>query len=368
VERIQQLVSQRICHGRDSIEKAMAVSSTGSREAPQKGDPPELIEFHSFSCGGVSQDYHIKLRSLALQWNPSTVIAIQRFLGRLRKESKNKAVRVFHQQLDDMMSPQVAQDSEDRVNDEGEMSSIATSVSVKAVVEIDSLTICLNKEHQHRRLLEVTLAACSLELESSDEGLRLGGRLGDFNAWDPDNYESRASSDRVTLSQQNRSVLKVAATSETRVPPKRPVFLEVNYRTFKKKPVSAESASEVPAWVQSHVAETGDIDDCLSLSVAALQFTYLRERTEEILDYLSNGLPGKGMGATSRAAKGFLKKRILTKSFLELHVDSPQVLIPQHEAVADGITLKLGMYSLASFRFADQMLMLSLIISCRQAM
>jgi hypothetical protein len=272
-----------------------------------------------------------------------------------------------------MMSPQVAQDSEDRVYDEEDMSLIETSVSVKAVVEVDSLTICLNKEHQHRRLLEVTLTACRLELESSDEGLRLGGQLGDLNAWDPDNYESRASSDRVTLLQQNRSVLKVAATSEgfsagngsTRVPPKRDVFLEVNYRTFKKKSVPAES---VPAWVQFHVAETGDIDDYLSLSVAALQFTYLRERTEEILDYLSNGLPGKGMGATSRAAKGFLKKRILTKSFLELHVDSPQVLIPQHEAVADGITLKLGMYSLASFRFADQMLMLSLIISCRQAM
>jgi hypothetical protein len=376
VGRIQQLVSERICHGRDSFEKPIAVSSTGSREAHQKGDPSELIEFHSFSCGGVSQDYHLKLRSLALQWNPSTVIAIQRFLGRLQKESKNKAVRVFRQQLDDIISPQVAQDSEDQVNDGGEMASIETSVSVKAVVEVDSLTICLNKEHQHRRLLEVTLAACSLELESSDEGLRLGGRLGDFNAWDPDNYESRASSDPVTLSHQNRSVLKVAATREefsagndsTRVPPKRHAFLEVHYRTFKKKPVPAESASEVPAWVQSHIAETGDIDDYLSLSVAALQVTYLRERTEEILDYLSNGLPGKGMGATSRAAKGFLKNRILTKSFLELHVDSPQVLIPQHEAVADGITLKLGEYFLASFRFADQILTLSLIISCHQAM
>jgi hypothetical protein len=57
---------------------------------------------------------------------------------------------------------------------------------------------------------------------------------------------------------------------------------------------------------------------------------------------LSNGLPGKGMGATSRAAKGFLSKRIVTKSFLELHVVSPQVLVPQHEAAARGLELKLG--------------------------
>jgi hypothetical protein len=59
---------------------------------------------------------------------------------------------------------------------------------------------------------------------------------------------------------------------------------------------------------------------------------------------LSNGLPGKGMGVTSRAAKGFLKKRILTKSFLELHVNSPQVFVPQHEVSEDGIALKLGKF------------------------
>ena len=41
-----------------------------------------------------------------------------------------------------------------------------------------------------------------------------------------------------------------------------------------------------------------------------VRFTYLKERTDELLDYLSNGLPGKGMGATSRAAKGFSSERI----------------------------------------------------------
>ena len=99
---------------------------------------------------------------------------------------------------------------------------------------------------------------------------------------------------------------------------------------------------DVPLWVQSHLAGTSNIDDYLSMSVASLEVIYLRERTEEILDYLSNGLPGKGMGATSRAAKGFLSKRIQTKSFLELHIDSPQVIVPQHENSDKGFALKLG--------------------------
>jgi hypothetical protein len=119
-------------------------------------------------------------------------------------------------------------------------------------------------------------------------------------------------------------------------------FLEVRYKTFKKKLQEELLDQQIPSWVQSHMSETGDIDDFLSLTVAALQFTYLKERTDELMDYLSNGLPGKGMGATSRAAKGFLTKRILTRSFLEFHVDSPQVLLPQHESVLDGIALKLG--------------------------
>jgi hypothetical protein len=31
---------------------------------------------------------------------------------------------------------------------------------------------------------------------------------------------------------------------------------------------------------------------------------------EGLMDYLSNGMPGKGMGATSQAAKDFLKSRV----------------------------------------------------------
>ena len=106
------------------------------------------------------------------------------------------------------------------------------------------------------------------------------------------------------------------------------------------------------------VYKNGLIDEFLSLSVGSVKFTLLRERTEELLDYLSNGLPGKGMGMTSKAAKGFLTKRILTKSFLELNVDSPEVYVPQHETLSDSILLKLGkqhhrVFSVVIFAFAQ---------------
>jgi hypothetical protein len=84
------------------------------------------------------------------------------------------------------------------------------------------------------------------------------------------------------------------------------------------------------------------IDDYLWVSVAALRFNFIRERAEEILDYLSNGLPGKGMGATSRAAKGFINKRIQTSSYLELNIEAPQMYIPQHEKAGRGVLVRLG--------------------------
>jgi hypothetical protein len=311
---------------------------------------PELIKITCLFSAKGFQNYKVKLGSLAVQWNPSTIIAIQRFLGRLRKESKTKAVQVFDQQLDDLIASKSTDSTEDGPVTQTDSTVTEHTSTVRANVEIDSLTVCLNKEHQHRRLLELTFSSCQVQLDSSENGLRVDGQLGDLCAWDSDNYNVN-SLDGVAILPQNRSVLKVISSVESQVQestrpditPNRSPFLEVHYRTFKKKLPGTDLQTEVPTWVQSHVSETGDIDDFLSLTVAALQFTYLRERTEEILDYLSNGLPGKGMGATSRAAKGFLTKRILTKSFLELRVDSPQVIVPQHESIYDSIALKLGM-------------------------
>ena len=48
------------------------------------------------------------------------------------------------------------------------------------------------------------------------------------------------------------------------------------------------------------------------------------------------------MGATSRAAKGFFNKRIKTRSFLDLAVDSPQIYVPQNHTLDRGITFRLG--------------------------
>ena len=336
--------------------QAFVECASAGKERQVNFESFELIEIGCVLSLNKFQDYKVRLRSFALQWNPSTIIAIQRFLGRLWKDSRTKAIQVFHEQSDDLIPQSSNETIEDATEAQFESSTNEHSVTIRATVEVDSLTLCLNKEHQRRRLLELTFSSCQIQLDSSELGLSVDGHLGDLNAWDSDNY-SGIDYELRSIIPENRSVLKVISTATSQANKattpdsraSRSPFLEVHYKTFKRKFKEALPQQKVPNWVDSHVAESGDIDDFLSLTIAALQFTYLRERTEEILDYLSNGLPGKGMGATSRAAKGFLTKRILTKSFLELQIDSPQFVVPQHGAVSDSLALQLGMYTFCFF-------------------
>eukprot|EP00957_Ditylum_brightwellii_P194061 14779347-Ditylum_brightwellii.AAC.1 len=64
-----------------------------------KSDPSSLIsdltgkdwiEIRHNSFHDCHDDYDFNLQSFILQWNPSTVIAFQRFLGRFKKEAKSK--------------------------------------------------------------------------------------------------------------------------------------------------------------------------------------------------------------------------------------------------------------------------------------
>ena len=303
-------------------------------EEETNNSSPGLIEV-SCNFTDTHQEYDVRFRPFAVQWNPSTVIAVQRFLGRLRKESKTIAVQVFHQKIDDMLSG--------AKNEEAMKTSLETPSAkpeVRAKIHIDSLTVCLNKEHQYRRLLELTFSTCEVQMISSDHGMLIDAKLADLAAFDMDGCFQDADEESF-VSKENRKVLSVLAERNT---VENGQFIHFVYKTFTDH-AKYVSTTDVPDWVLSHVESRNDIDDFLSVTMASTRFTYLKERTEELLDYLSNGLPGKGMGATSRAAKGFISRRIQTKSFLQVQINSPQIYIPQHAMAKQGLALKIGTYS-----------------------
>jgi hypothetical protein len=288
---------------------------------------PAVLEYHGFLVDGVKREHALDINSFSMQWNPSTVIALQRFLGRLMKEVRKRSK--------DLES----RDASPLQNSAGDSTSQLSHVStpLEAVFSIGMLSICLNKEHQNRRLLRVALAGTKISMTvDRNKNFTYVGRVEDVEAWDEDNYKRRA------ILEEHRAHLKVLGKS---VSPQQaaPAFFQVRYSKF-----SFGSTTEPPSWVMEKLNQE-NIDDYLNISVGAVQVTYLRERTEELIDYLSNGLPGKGMGATSKAAKVFINRRMQTRSFLDLTVAAPQLRIPQSADAENGLLLRLGDFQLRTW-------------------
>ena len=335
-------------------------------EMNQSLSEKNLFEIRHTSSVDLRHDYYFKIRDIVVQWNPSMVIALQRFLGRLRKEAKTRILlprTSGNSSLEEQRESSIPSETKESSN---EVSCLQEST--KATFEIDSLTLCLNKEHQNRRLLQITLSQSSVAIER-DMYLQLDvhGCIGDLNVWDADGDRI----DQHPLCHSNRLVVGVlhdplvdeeSCSSMSSNGESSDRFLSFRYhsQTHSKlrrdklilNGVTNHSYLSLPEWVIGLVGEGASIDtvdDCLSLKIATIRFNYIRERTGEMMDYLSNGLPGKGMGATSKAAQGFITKRIQTRSFLDISVNSPQLFLPQHRGDENGVILCLGDVCLKSW-------------------
>jgi hypothetical protein len=317
----------------------------------QPFDDFNLIEFHQIISATHDHTYKLCVREVALHWNPSMAIALQRFLGRLKKRAKEKEVMSHWKMQSDNSHHVVSQTG-------------VLTRSKTAECQIDALTLCLNKEHQHRRLLQVTTSNLFMSFHIDELGRsQVSGRLGDFNAWDSDGNRKG----QIPICHHNRFVVGMLHRPDGNVQEKSSETVTLHstnsqgllvfkyYSNSINKSNSNDfnqSSVELPDWVRKLVdqdATVNSVDDFLFLTVATLRFTHLKERTGEILDYLSNGLPGKGMGATSRAAKGFISKRIRTRSFATILIDAPQVFLPRHRGNQNGFVMCLGDVNLNSW-------------------
>jgi hypothetical protein len=279
----------------------------------------------------LSTNYYLKLNLFSLQWSPASVIASQRFLGRLKKQAV-KSLHAFNEEIVSLLASSETVEQTTVPKSKGK---------VKIVIDVQAFTVCLNKEHQYRRLLQVSFLGTVVSFESDEEGSVVSGSVLDVTAWDCEDHEK--SSDELDRVSPKKCVLMVTRPKESNGGSVKRSFLFFSYRTF-NKPAPEVNESKVPSWVLSHISsdDEGGIDDYLEVSIATIELTYLKEKSEEIFDYLSNGLPGKGMGRFNKSAQGFLKKRIRTKSFLQVEIEAPTLYIPANEWSSSGVTLRLG--------------------------
>ena len=220
-------------------------------------------------------DYKVEMGTFNVQWNPSTVIAMQRFLGRFKKASKMKVASISKMVL---QKPAQKDFDHNRIG-----------MDLRVQVNIESISLCLNKENQGRRLVKTSISLIRFTLRrDSSKSSDIQGIIADVSAWDSDII--------APIHESNRQILATLRGEEFTAT--KDHFLSFHYRSFKEQQSHQTLLglqSELPKWVHSSIvsgaADGDDIDNFLSVEFASLKMIHLRERTEEILDYLSNGLP-----------------------------------------------------------------------------
>ena len=204
---------------------------------------------------------------------------MQRFLGRLVKEGKEKMARSI-KGMTSKSSTLIA----DRCHEGGEANDSVSNAPKKesktlllrGSIHVERFTICLNKEHQFRRLLHCTLTGTKVVyVRNSKCQTHITGSVKDIFAFDPG---SKVSCD------SNRQVLSVVRNGDDEGPflgsnrgnntsvsthnTGSKNFLTFQYDTFSK-------GGGIPTGADSSL---GKVDDFLSITLLSMKFIYLRDR------------------------------------------------------------------------------------------
>lgn len=153
------------------------LGNSGHSDGATRADNLITVRKTKSASSGTCID--IQCNTLLFQWNPSTVIALQRFLGRLKKEAIRKisvltadskktprgvdttSLKKFHHGSgSDSQGHRVI--GETQLLNEG--TNGISSDKISLTISLKSLAICLNKEHQGRRLLRLDLKKIYMQL------------------------------------------------------------------------------------------------------------------------------------------------------------------------------------------------------------
>lgn len=285
--------------------KILVITPCGPWKELYKPSPP----IHSLLAMPVGADYTpgidfwcdkgaiktvcLTVDSIEIQYNPSVVIALQRFLGRL---SKN-----VYRHNDTVSATRIQESKEEQISAGPSISSLF----------VKHLNISLNKENQRRRLIEVVISDIVLTVKRNEILTSISGSIGSFLASDP-SFPCDTGANTVVKSIPGRRKLATFC-----------------YAKFPNR-LGSSGCQNTPKWILSQLESDGLIDDFFDVSLSSVEVVYLRERTEELLDYMKNGMPGKGMGFASVAAKDFVTDRIKKRSFFNVYIDAPALTIPSN--------------------------------------
>ncbi|MGH3055925.1 MAG: hypothetical protein ACRDL7_13205, partial [Gaiellaceae bacterium] len=105
----------------------------------------------------------IRFRQMLVQWNPSTVIAFQRLLGRFRKNIRGRRRQIGLRQLNLSRSDSSGSEQPLKASQK-----VSPSAPLRASITVERLTFRLNKKHQNRCLLHASICGGSTNFSRND--------------------------------------------------------------------------------------------------------------------------------------------------------------------------------------------------------
>lgn len=214
-------------------------------QADQIASSSYLIEILNRSVENKCDEFDVRFRTLNVQWNPSTIVALKRFFEGLQAEQQKIESSSLTAKESHTLTQSAQQDEMDNTHqDRTPRSELKQNVKhFRALLNVEKLTIYLNKEQQGRRLLQVTYSGARVAYDQSKNGLmKVVATVEDFYAIDPN------------LKSSNRMVLEVLRkTNEEKM------LMSVHYETFLGG--TPESKNN---WVNE---KAGKIDDFLSIEL-----------------------------------------------------------------------------------------------------
>ncbi|GMH78198.1 hypothetical protein TL16_g07706 [Triparma laevis f. inornata] len=194
----------------------------------------------------------------------------------------------------------------------------------------EALSIHLNKEHEGRRLLRLTLSSISLSLlDSYPLKKSVSVKIGGFKATDPSGGENRD------------VIVQTGLLAEDLI------CIEY-FRGGKNEILKREYVEHIKNLGKSSFTSSS-FEAFLKITVQPVNVNLVVGRTFELADYLSNGLPGKGMGVVGGKAKGFLKEKAKTRSSLCVEVAPPTIIIPRNKNSKENTKWKMGRIGVVSW-------------------
>jgi hypothetical protein len=309
----------------------------------------------------------VGLRPLRLQWNPETVLALQRFFSFHTRPQQLHQPTPSPQKQPRWQHPAAEEDAAAAGGGGGLVSSFMSPMSAslyfasndgsvimalppgasaaaaaaataprrasrfRLTATLEAVEVLLNKEGELRRLLGLNIASAALSFEAAVGGTKqLVGTITGLVVTDLGNVDTCFPRVLGTAEGEDDAALVVQFKyTSTGAAPADPS--QSKAAASSSQPQFAETATAAAATAAAAAKAVAPVraDNLLEVEVGPLQVVYFNHLSLEVIDYLCEGVLAAAVTGALRSADALVRQRALAKTGFSIRMARPRCLLPR---------------------------------------